>query len=165
MLWPTDSARPISLYAVLDGARDPAIHNAVTRSYRQKCCLFAGTLHPALEKAAPYLIEVGPRDSITDFVLLNGWENAWGILIESTSNFRDIRRHLRTFLRVKDEAGRNLLFRYYDPRVLTVYLPTCNAKELNLIFGSVIKRIVAYSPEIGSARSYSLGAEGLHVED
>jgi len=38
---------------------------------------------------------------------------------------------------VYDEARRPLYFRYYDPRVLRVYLPTCNEADLGAIFGPV----------------------------
>ena len=30
-----------------------------------------------------------------------------------------------------------MLFRYYDPRVLSLYLPTCNAEEVTSLFGPV----------------------------
>ena len=46
-------------------------------------------------------------------------------------------RHFRQFLRVRDEAGREFFFRFYDPRVLRVYLPTCNSEELRTFFGPV----------------------------
>ena len=38
---------------------------------------------------------------------------------------------------VYDEDGKPLYFRYYDPRVLRVYLPTCNESELKTVFGPV----------------------------
>ncbi len=31
----------------------------------------------------------------------------------------------------------DLYFRYYDPRVMRVYLPTCNAQELAAMFGPI----------------------------
>jgi len=46
-----------------------------------------------------------------------------------------MRQHFRRFITVHDESGKPLLFRYYDPRVLRTFLPTCNAKELAEIFG------------------------------
>jgi hypothetical protein len=30
-----------------------------------------------------------------------------------------------------------IFFRYYDPRVLRVYLPTCNAEEIRSVFGPI----------------------------
>ena len=38
---------------------------------------------------------------------------------------------------VYDDKGKPLYFRYYDPRVLRVYLPTCNASELETVLGPV----------------------------
>jgi hypothetical protein len=46
-----------------------------------------------------------------------------------------VRRHLRGFLIVHDPDGKPLYFRYYDPRVLRVFLSTCNAAELQEMFG------------------------------
>jgi hypothetical protein len=40
-------------------------------------------------------------------------------------------------LLVSDENGKTFYFRFYDPRVLRVYLPTCNAEELDMFFGPV----------------------------
>jgi len=38
---------------------------------------------------------------------------------------------------VHDPDGKPMYFRYYDPRVLRTYLPTCNAQELETIAGPV----------------------------
>jgi hypothetical protein len=40
-------------------------------------------------------------------------------------------------LMVKTWRGERLLFRYYDPRVLRVYLPTCTSEELKTVFGPI----------------------------
>ena len=38
---------------------------------------------------------------------------------------------------MKAEDGRELYFRFYDPRVLRIFLPTCNAAETATFFGPV----------------------------
>jgi hypothetical protein len=43
---------------------------------------------------------------------------------------------------VYDAKGTPFYFRYYDPRVLRVYLPTCNASELQILFGPVARYYV-----------------------
>jgi len=48
-----------------------------------------------------------------------------------------IRRHLRKLLSVRGPKGEILLFRYYDPRVLRAYLPTCRPEELETVFGPI----------------------------
>jgi hypothetical protein len=40
-------------------------------------------------------------------------------------------------LRVQDEQGRILVFRFYDPRVLRVYMPTCEPSETMQMLGPV----------------------------
>jgi hypothetical protein len=43
---------------------------------------------------------------------------------------------------IYDDKGKPLYFRYYDPRVLRVYLPTCNESELEKVFGDVSHFII-----------------------
>jgi hypothetical protein len=38
---------------------------------------------------------------------------------------------------VRSQSGQRMIFRYYDPRVLRVYLPTCWPAELETFFGPV----------------------------
>jgi len=124
-------------WAILDGARDERIVPAVERSYQDKCCLFAGNISPQLKAVAPYLVRLDPGEYLSETVLENGWGNAWGVFFSSSASLETLRKHFRRFLRVTDEAGRRLLFRFYDPRVLSIYLPTCNNEELTTIFGPI----------------------------
>src|SRR5262249_47179155 len=75
----------------------------------------------------------------TDWVLTEGWGQHWGIFATAPIELDALRRHFRRFLMVRDEHGKSLYFRYFDPRVLRVYLPTCNADELTIIFGPVVR--------------------------
>lgn len=78
---------------------------------------------------------------------------------------RQMRHHFQKLLVVYDAGGNPLRFRYYDPRVLRVYLPTCNAEELAMVFGSVASflledespdRLLRFTLESGSLRQESL---------
>lgn len=61
------------------------------------------------------------------------------------------RLHFKKRLRVQTEAGRQPAFRYYDPRVLNIYLPTCTGQELRTFFGPVTRLLAegAYSVDSG----------------
>ena len=124
-----------SLWGILDGARDASIFGKVETARRQ-CCLYAGALPWQLQMTAPYLVEL-PVDAFTRSLLRAGWGNSWGIFFLSEAPMETLRRHLRTFLRVADQRGRYLIFRYYDPRVMRVYLPTCQPSELRAVFGPI----------------------------
>lgn len=136
-LWPEgDAASKLSVWAILDCARDPKIYVALLASQLEFRCLYSGKLPRDLEMVAPQLVELHPGNRLTAQLLDEGWGNAWGLFLR-TADPSNLRHHLRKFLKVQDERGRRLLFRYYDPRVLRVYLPTCTAAELQQVFGPI----------------------------
>lgn len=137
ILWPADLNPRTEVYAVLDGARDELVHAWVQASYLENHCLYAGELPAELIVTAPWLVRLEPGNRWTTKILARAWSNSWGVFLRTETTAARLRSHLRRFLRVRDESGRILLFRYYDPRVLRVYLPTCNSNELNTLFGPV----------------------------
>ena len=127
----------LRLYAILDGARDGQIAAKIRASGVEARCLFDGELQPVLAAAAPYLVALDPAAPLLRTLIAEGSGNAWGVFLTSTAPIDALRRHLRRLLRVVDEDGRQLMFRFYDPRVLRVYLPTCTIAELEFVFGPV----------------------------
>jgi hypothetical protein len=148
------------LYAVLDGARDPRIR-AWLHDTRAPCwCLYRGTLPHSLEDAAPWLLRLVPGYSYVEEFFARGWNRSWGILLACAAPSRELRRHLRRFLRVRTEDGRILLFRYYDPRVLRLYLPTCTPAEIGAFFGPV-SSMIAEASDPFAAHVFRPGKKGL----
>jgi len=133
------SDREKNVYAVLDGASVPELPQVIWKHEPESVCLYRGELEPDMAQVAPYLVKLVPSSPFTDWVLTEGWGNHWGIFAITAKDIdlRIIRRHFRKFLMVKDPEGKSIDFRYYDPRVLNVFLPTCNSDELALIFGPV----------------------------
>jgi hypothetical protein len=159
-LWPPGS--PASgVWVILDAARDPRIYGAVEGTFLEKCCLFAGDLPWQLQMTAPYLVHLRSDDRLTRAIAEQGFGRAWGIFFRSDAGIKNLRRHFRGFLRVKDQRNRRLLFRYYDPRVMRLYLPTCTRPELETVFGPVKEyllededgRLVSYRIEGGSLKT------------
>jgi hypothetical protein len=109
-------------------------------------CLYAGALPPELLEVAPYLVHMRPDSAFTRDTIAAGWGRAWGIWMISAAPFDDLRRHLRRFLRVRDEAGQRMLFRYYDPVVLATFLPTCTTAELAELFGPIDVFVIEGGP-------------------
>ncbi len=130
------------LYAIIDGASIPDLFYLIEESTTEHECLFAGELAAEVERAAPHLIELSSHSQhpLIQTWLQEGWGEHWGIMfhVPSELSFKAIRRHFRKFLRVQLPDKSHVLFRYYDPRVLRVYLPTCNQVETGTIFGPVI---------------------------
>lgn len=124
------------LWAIVDPARDQRIYWALENSFLNYACLYAGQLAPELERVAPHLVELDPDDKFMALLEQHRGES-WGVFLSADIGLAELRRHLRTFLSVRDYSGRKLVFRYYDPRVLSVYLPTCQDNELKTVFGPI----------------------------
>jgi len=137
-IWRNTEENPfLNIYAILDAARDERIYARLIESDMTDACLFSGGRAKELATVAPYFIHLNPDDELTQWLFETGWGKSWGIFVESTADFEDLKRHFQSLVTVYDEAGKPLFFRYYDPRVLRVYLPTCNESELKQVFGQV----------------------------
>ncbi len=130
------------MYAVLDGAQGPEVVRSLSESYTRYQSLYEGDLHSAITEVSPYLIRLRKGTQYTQWLIEQCLTKNWGIFFTSSSSFSETRKHLRRFLRVKTEEGKTLVFRWYDPRVLHMYLPTCTIDELEYVFGPIDTFIV-----------------------
>ena len=134
ILFPNDGQHT---YALIDGASCEDLLDRLDEFSPRHYCLYAGEIEPDVEEVAPYLVELLPEHPFTDWLLAEGPGKHWGIFARGPDGLRAMRKHFRTFLLVKSPEGKNWYFRYYDPRVLRMYLPTCNAREIAHLFGPV----------------------------
>jgi pSer/pThr/pTyr-binding forkhead associated (FHA) protein len=125
------------LYAILDAARDPAILKLLKGSETEYQSLYEGVQAQVLEEYAPYLVRL-PNDSrFLETLVREGWGKNWGVYLTCYKPFKDVRRHFRHFLKVELTDGQQVYFRFYDPRVLPVFLPTCTPEQATQFFGPV----------------------------
>ena len=124
-------------YAIVDGAACDELLQHLDEHQPEYCCLYAGELEPDVEACAPHLVALSPEHPFTQWLLSELPGKPWGILLRSTAKLRQLRKHFRGFLMVKNEKGENLYFRYYDPRVIRVFLPTCDDEQFRQFFGPV----------------------------
>jgi len=151
------------LFAVMDAARDPDVLKLVAESGESSRPLFEGEAAHNLMAFAPYLVFFEAESKLLATLLEKGWGKSWGVYFTSAAGFMDINKHLREMLVAEDEEGSTLLFRYYDPRVLRLYLPTCTSLELARFFGPILRFLVEdQSPE--SLLHFSPQGQGLRVD-
>ena len=159
-LWLPDMPARTEVWTILDAARDPTIFGAVDATYLEKTCLYAGELPWQLKMVAPYLVQLKKGHAFTQFAVGQGWGKAWGIFLRTTVDLKTLRRHLRGFLTVRGPMGERLVFRYYDPRVLRVYLPTCVPDELRTVYGP-IGQFLLEGDDPGTLLEYGLNGNVL----
>ena len=147
------------VYAVMDGAAVPDLLIQLYEFAPDYECLYSGKLDPEMAGAAPYLVALKKDAPFTHWALEKTWGRSAGIFVTARPlppeegpepgaaaaaadegidfGLRAMRRHFRKFLKVYGPTGKPMYFRYYDPRVLRVYLPTCNEEESAVVFGPV----------------------------
>jgi hypothetical protein len=163
-LW--QEAGDMPAYAILDGAQNQtllgALHAAGAPPWR---CLFTGQLEPDMAVVAPYLVELEPSSAFARRLMAEGWGQNWGVFLTSRLALPALWRHVRQQVHVYGPNLESLYFRFYDPRVMRNYLPTCPADQLAEFFGPVDFYIAeAEEPTRGHAWSLAGGqlvAQGL----
>lgn len=130
------------VFTILDGASVPDLPK-VLRSFKvEHICLYRGAVAPDMAEVAPYLCSL-KRDSLfLKYLLSEGWGMHWGMFGTSDADLQALAVHFGRFLKICDDSGKELYFRFYDPRVWRTFLPTCSAEELQQFFGPVLAYFV-----------------------
>ena len=126
-----------NVFALLDGASVEGLRMQLYKTDAPNYCLFRGELAPDVAEMAPYLVGLLPDSPFTEWLLSESIGKHWGVFALSRQSITEMRRHFRALVMVHDESGMPMIFRYYDPRVLRNFLPTCNGGELKTFFGKV----------------------------
>jgi hypothetical protein len=126
------------LFAVLDAARDERILELLRESVEPYRSLYQGEGGEALDELAPYLVGLPRGSRLLEQLVNEGWGKRWGVYLACREPFAEVRSHFRRFLMVKDDAtGKRMYFRFYDPAVLRVFLPTCDVRQTSQLFGEI----------------------------
>jgi hypothetical protein len=150
----------LNVYAIIDGASAPALQDRIYDDEPQYRCLFTGNLAPDLLEVAPFVVKLDEGTEFADWVISEGWGKHWGIFAVTAMTIQEMRKHLRTFLTVESPEGKSLMFRFYDPRVFRVFLPTCDDDQLSAIFGD-IESFLLEDEDPSKVINFRLGEEGL----
>jgi hypothetical protein len=169
-LWQLDrmpgGKRQPYLYAILDAARDERIYAGLRRlaATEEVLPLYQGLAATEMATVAPYLVCLGTGDRVFNWFWEEGWAENWGVFLWSLVSPERLRAHFRRLTMVQIENGPRVLFRFYDPRVLLAFLPTCDTSQLTEMFGPVHRFSVENNG--GSAITYlERGTRGLTMVD
>lgn len=124
-------------YILLDAARMGETIEIAKEINPDFDSLYRGRSEESLAVVAPYLFLFKQNTEFGNWYIENGWGDAWGILIRSYLPMPELHRHFRKFLIVGTEDEQELYFRFYDPRVLRIFLPTCDQQQLREFFGPI----------------------------
>lgn len=126
-------------FALLDGAGIPALPDKLQQAPGLEFeCLYSGELEPGVAEMAPYIARLEAGSEFAGWVM-NGWGQKRGIFahVPRDVGLPVLRRHFRKLNMVYGPDASPLLFRYYDPRVMRMFLSSCERDERKQLFGPV----------------------------
>lgn len=158
-------ASTITLFGIMDAAREPSILKRLNKHGEQCQSLYEGEKGESLAPFGPWLVRLPGASKLLAELVNDGWGQSWGVFLTSTLPFADVRKHFRHFLKVQLPDGRRVYFRYYDPRVLRTYLASSLPQDLKEFYGSMQrfvmeaeegKAILEFTPHNRGAMSIAL---------
>jgi hypothetical protein len=139
-IWNEVSQDPkLIIYSMQDAAASPRLYPNLMLVQTDHACLFRGELPSPIAETAPYLVRLRAGSPYARWLLRESQGQSWGWFCASPAGIMELCEHFRRLLIAQKENGAKVQFRFYDPRILSAYLPTCTGKELKQVFGPVRK--------------------------
>ena len=120
--------------------------------------LFKGLTGEQLWNVAPYLISISSNEEFVETIRGKDPIERRVTWLYSTENMRDLRKHLRRFLRIKQEDGSFIYFRFYDPYVVNSIFPDLSKEQAIEFFGK-IEYIATEDARIGEKHTFRLSSD------
>lgn len=125
------------LYVLVDMSRGAPYAYSVPSWAGGFLSLYSGQSRIELAEVSPYIGIIEKTEDFLEEMLENSSVRSSLVLLSSAEELDLVRAHLRKFLTIALESGALMYFRYYDPRILRDFLPTCDSKQLREFFGPI----------------------------
>jgi len=128
----------LNCYLLLDGAQIDGLAAKiyVLEESPSLHLLYQQSVYEALAEVGPLLVAVRPHSELAQ-VFQQEWQATAGIWLESDASEDDLVEHLRSLIHVQLEGDQTTLFRYYDPRIMALWLGPLKADERDPLMGPV----------------------------
>ncbi|MET0357765.1 MAG: DUF4123 domain-containing protein [Cellvibrio sp.] len=119
------------LYMLIDAAHDARIFPALEKSWHTRACLFSeDQVSSAIKSAAPFLVKIKKIDEFMVWCMQEGFNKHWMIFFTSPEiHVSEIKLHFKRFSQAYGPDGKQYFFRYYDPRVLPIFLAAAGGRD------------------------------------
>lgn len=114
-----------------------------------------------MQPPAVYLTQFTPSSVLLPRLIQEGWGKPWMTFVTSQHPAPELARHLRNLMLVSTADQRPFYFRYFDPRLLPVLLPSFNGQELSQFFGPVHTMLIADPADPARLLEFGLTPQGL----
>lgn len=119
---------PLLTYALLDAARVENLPEQLEGEHLECRCLFIGEALADMSGVAPWLVRLEENNRLTRKLFSEGgppqglWNCEGGIFLRSRLGLDAVWRHLRRFVRVRDENDKWFYYRFWEPTLMMRYM-------------------------------------------
>ncbi len=156
-------------HILLDAARMGEAMEMAQQRNSTHDSLYRGRSEESLSEVAPYIFTLIGKKEFLAWYFDKGWGDSWGVIVKSVYPMEELHKHFRKFLMVQTEDGEELYFRFYDPRVLRIFLPTCDQSQIREFFEKIDYFIVEDEDPAFATRywqeNWVLRQQQIKVED
>lgn len=138
-------------FAVIDACGSPWVPALAAKLGPDRAvCLYDGDAADDFWDTAPYLMKVDAH--LLGEVRDKLWPEPWGWFLQADVDLAATKHHLKRFLFVRDQDGKELYFRFYDPRVVEPFLEFSSAVERQHFFGPMRSMAVGWGKVVDQVR-------------
>lgn len=119
-------------------------------------CLYDGAAADDFWDTAPYLTCLG--SNCLGGIREKLWTMPWGWFLQADCDLADLKHHFKRLVYVRLEDGPEVLFRFYDPRVLPDLLLAMDPVERASFFGPIRSIAVGFGDRGAAVRVWACGA-------
>ncbi|WP_339437858.1 DUF4123 domain-containing protein [Pseudomonas sp. EA_15y_Pfl1_P104] len=125
-------------YLLLDGAQiDNLSERLLYQGENTKFqSLYQHTAYNKLADIGPILVPVSPSSPLAHIFAL-AWSATAGIWLESEAGEDVVFQHLRSLIHARVEGDATVLFRYYDPRIMRLWLTGLEPQARDRLMGPI----------------------------
>jgi hypothetical protein len=146
-----------TLFVVLDAGRDSRIPALIEASGEQFAMVDPTGRTPL------YIVAVPPQSPLLDPLIKDGWGRGWGFYATARVDLEMVCGHLRSYLMLRNQDGRSLTFRFWDPRVLRAVVPAMMPREALDFFGP-LSRLITESERAELAVEFVISSRGARQQ-
>lgn len=147
-------------YALVDSTRHEQLYNYITEHAVYQC-LYSDIEAIRLARYAPYCIDLDRSPAFISHWFAHagqGWSLHWGWLFQSRLSLVELQHHFKKISHIQLPNKQQLLWRFYDPRVLKKTLPGLSHAQTSDAFG-VLQGITFYQTENARFVQLRMGEE------
>ncbi len=152
---------PSPLFALLNAGIEQHVPHFLMGSGEPFQFLSEGLAVEQMQPPSVYLAQFTPSSALLPRLIREGWGKPWVTFVTCSHPVPELAKHLRNLMLMSTADGRPFYFRYFDPRILQLLLPTFTPQELSQFFGPLHTFLIADPADPARLLEFGVTPQGL----